>query len=659
MSSAIPPSAPCSATVASVEHAPDDLFRTYVEAASDIVYTVDLTGTFTFVNSYGLVLIGAETYEEVVGHSYLDIVAPEYKMSTLEAFSQLLKTGELRDYEFAVQTRSGDRVFIEVNGRLLFRDGQLVGALGIGRDITERKRFETQLKMFSNALDSAHDSALITDLSGKILYANLATQRIFGWPQARVPGANLEIFFQNQEQVRWILEQAHGDGWSGEIVCQRHDRQTFPALVSVSFVYGEDNKTPTAVSIILRDITQQEQIKAELAAKNLELSRVNRLKSEFLANMSHELRTPMTSILGFSSLLEQQVYGDLNDRQHLYISQIHQSGEHLLALINEVLDLSKVEAGQMDLHVKPISVDVLCQHVLAMVTTQADRKELDVRYRIPENLPPLIADEVRVRQMLLNLLSNAIKFSQRGKAIGLEIEPQDDFVLMTIWDQGIGIPKEQQSLLFQPFQQLDTSLSRKYEGTGLGLALTQRLACLHGGDVTLESEVGAGAKFTIQLPWDCRSATQRDVKEATNNHTELKQVRDFPVLPEEAPSGQVLLVEDNPVNALLVEHMLNYWGYETTHVPNGQEALDWLSSNRPVLILMDIHLPGTDGLEITRKIRENPDWEDIPVVAITAFARSQDRDRCLDAGMQDYISKPINSAELVSVLGKYTWGGND
>lgn len=659
MSSANPPSAPCPEAVASAEHAPDDLFRTYVEAASDIVYTLDLSGTFTFVNSYGLMLIGAETYEEVVGHSYLDIVAPEYKMPTLEAFSQLLKTGELRDYEFAVLTRTGDRVFIEVNGRLLYRDGELVGALGIGRDITERKRFEAQLKIFSNALDSAHDSALITDLFGKILYANLATQRIFGWPQTRLPGASLEIFFQNQQQVQWILAQATGEGWSGEIVCQRQDGQTFPALISVSAVYREDNQTPSAVSIILRDITQQEQIKAELAAKNLELSRVNRLKSEFLANMSHELRTPMTSILGFSSLLERQIYGDLNDRQLLYITQIRQSGEHLLALINEVLDLSKVEAGQMDLHVQPLSIAALSHHVIAMVATQAEMKEIEICCDIPAGLPPLVADEMRIRQMLLNLLSNAVKFSQRRKSVGLSVQQADGYVFITVWDQGIGIPKEQQALLFQPFQQLDTSLSRRYEGTGLGLALTQRLARLHGGDVSVESEAGQGAQFTIKLPLDCRSVAQQDVHETTLRTVELPTDGVLADLPSGVTTGQVLLVEDNPVNALLVQHMLNYWGYETIHVPNGQAALTWLQSNYPVLVLMDIHLPGTDGLAVTRKIRESPDWAEIPIVAITAFARDRDRDRCLEAGMQDYISKPINSAELVAILGKYTLGSND
>jgi PAS domain S-box-containing protein len=655
MTSAQSPTAPFSEPISSFDPGSDSLFRAYVEAASDIVYTLDLTGNFTFVNPYGLKLIGTENYDDVVGHSYLDIVAPEYQQPTLEAFANLLKTGELRDYEFAVQTKTGDRVFIEVNGRLLYQGRQLVGALGIGRDITERKRFEAQLKMFSMALDSAHDCALITDQSGNILYANLATQRIFGWPQARLTTTNLETLFQQQEQVNWLLAQATGEGWSGQIVCQRYNQQSFTAFVSVSPVYGEGNTSPIAVSIILRDITQQEEIKAELASKNLELARANRLKSEFLANMSHELRTPMTSILGFSSLLEQQVYGELNERQRLYVNQIRQSGEHLLGLINEVLDLSKVEAGQMDLHVSSISVVALCDDVIKMVTTQAEMKNLAVQQAVATDLPPLIADEMRVRQMLLNLLSNAIKFTPKGRSIGLKVEQREAYLEMTVWDEGIGIPEDRLPSLFQPFQQLDSSLAKQYEGTGLGLALSQKLCRLHGGEITVESVIGQGTRFIINLPLDCRAISHHDEQHAVAKDALVDYDEAIANLPTDK-SGQILVVEDNPINALLLEHMLGHWGYEVVQHSSGSAALQWLAQHRPILILMDVHLPEMDGLEVTRRIRQNAEWADIPIVAITALARARDRDRCLEAGMQDYLSKPINSAELVSILAKYSWG---
>ncbi|MGF1461424.1 MAG: PAS domain S-box protein [Leptolyngbyaceae cyanobacterium] len=634
----------------------DNLFRAYVEAASDIVYTLDLTGTFTFVNSYGLQLIGADSLDDVVGHSYLDIVAPEYQQPTLAVFTQLLTTGELRDYEFAVLTKSGDRVFIEVNGRLLYRSGQLVGALGIGRDITERKRVEAQLKMFSKALDSAHDSAIITDLEGNIQYANLATQRLFCWPASRLTGVNIGIFFPKADQVKWLLEQATGAGWSGQIVCQRYDQHPFTALVSISPVYGEDEAdTAIAVSIILRDMTQQEQIEAELAAKNLELARANRLKSEFLANMSHELRTPMTSILGFSTLLSQSVYGELNERQQLYVNQIHQSGEHLLSLINEVLDLSKVEAGQMDLRVSEIHVAALCKDVIKMVETQAAMKNLTVHCEVADDLPMLTADEIRVRQMLLNLLSNAIKFTPKGSEIGVCATHKEAFIDLTVWDQGIGIAADQLPALFQPFQQLEGSLSKQYEGTGLGLALTQKLTRLHGGDVSVQSQVGQGSEFTLHLPVNCHAVTTCDGA-ATVEEATLPTAMTIAKASAPSLSEPILVVEDNPINALLLEHMLTHWGYQVHHAASGQEALIWLNEHRPALILMDIQLPGLNGLELTQQIREQPQWQDIPIVAMTALARPQDRDRCLAAGMQHHLSKPINHAELVSILARYTYG---
>ncbi|WP_204136886.1 PAS domain S-box protein [Halomicronema sp. CCY15110] len=653
MTSAKPPKVSSDQKVKNLNSESDSLFRTYVEAASDIVYTLDLTGKFTFVNAYGLKLIGANE-DEVVGHSYLEIVAPEYRGKTFEVFAQLLKSGELRDYEFVVLTRSGDRVFIEVNGRLLYRSGRLVGALGIGRDITERKRFEAQLKMFSKALDSAHDSAIITDLKGHIQYANLATQRLFNWPVSRLTGTNIANFFPNADQVDWILEQANGPGWSGQIVCQRYDGTPFSAFISISPVYGEDNQTLTSVSIILRDITQQERIEAELAAKNLELARANRLKSEFLANMSHELRTPMTSILGFSKLLSQLVYGDLNERQQLYVDQIHQSGEHLLSLINEVLDLSKVEAGQMDLSIAEIHLGSLCNDVVKMVETQAGMKALKIQCEVPVDLPMLVADEIRVRQMLLNLLSNAIKFTPKGRAIGIRVNQVAEQMQLTVWDEGIGISEAQLSSLFQPFQQLENPLSKHYEGTGLGLALTQKLTRLHGGDVTVKSRPNQGSEFTLHLPMNCRHATLRDGHHAVQDATLAHQTSTQPPTP--SITQPILVVEDNSMNAMLLQHMLTHWGYQVHHCANSQEALTWLEGHHPALVLMDVQLPGLSGLDLTQQIHQQPQWQDIPIVATTALAQPQDRDRCLAAGMQGYLSKPINHAELVSILAKYTCG---
>ncbi|HTL90010.1 MAG TPA: PAS domain S-box protein [Leptolyngbya sp.] len=481
----------------------EELFRAYVETANDMVYTVDLSGTLTYMNSYGLKLLGCST-DEVLGRSYLEFVAPLHRERTMQAFANLMETGELRDFEFVLVTARGTELYLEVNGKLLFRQGELIGGIGIGRDITDRKQIEQQLQIFSRAVESAYDSTVITDLNGKIAHVNSAASRIFNWTAEMLIGTHAAVFYPERKQTEWLIAQAIAGGWSGEITCHRRDGNSFLALVSVSPVLDEHNQ-PTAVSMITRDITQQKQTEMELAAKNAELERASRMKSDFLANMSHELRTPLTSILGFSSILQKQIFGGLNPKQQIYIHQIYQSGQHLLGLINDVLDLSKVEAGQLRLDIAPIVVDELCEKTLSFVTEQARSRGLTVTAAIAPELEPLMADELRVRQMLLNLLSNAIKFSNEGGEIGLTVKTDGESLHLTVWDQGIGIPEDKQHLLFQPFQQVDGSLSRKHEGTGLGLALTQKLAELHSGTVVMQSKEGEGSEFTICLPMNLQN----------------------------------------------------------------------------------------------------------------------------------------------------------
>jgi PAS domain S-box-containing protein len=639
----------------------EELFRAYIETANDIIYTLDLTGAFTFINSYGQKVFGC-TEAEVIGQPYLSFVAPTSQEKVAQAFKELLQTGDLRDFEFLLQPKAGLEIYLEANGRLLYRNGELVGVIGIARDITERKRFERQLQMFLKAIESAYDSAVITDLNGWILYANPAASRVFGHAPGTLKGQNASIFYPEKEQAEWLTQQAIAGGWSGEVICQRqagalpesilHER--FPALISVGPICDE-NSHPTAVSIISRDITNQKQIQAELAAKNLELERASSLKSTFLANMSHELRTPLTSILGFSSLLKKQVFGTLSRKQLDYVNHIHESGNHLLSLINDVLDLSKVEAGQISLHITSISVFDLCQSTLALVSEQAGSRGLFVHQAIQSNLGFLMADELRVKQMLLNLLSNAIKFSKEGGEIGLEAKTQAGYLLLTVWDTGIGIPEEKYHLLFQPFQQLENSLDRRYEGTGLGLALTQQMAELHGGTVEFESKVGQGSRFVIRLPFSLgyNFSEERLDSAKVENSQGLPQAMAYGQVPT-TQAAQVLIVEDHASNALFLQDILRHWGYKTHHAEDGLQALDWLTSHQPELILMDIHLPGLDGLEMTQCIRSNPKWKGIPVVAITAFAMPDDRDRCLAAGLQDYVSKPFNYEELATVIEKYT-----
>ncbi|HIK51391.1 MAG TPA: PAS domain S-box protein [Oscillatoriales cyanobacterium M59_W2019_021] len=642
----------------------EELFRAYIETANDMVYVVDLAGTLTYINAYGQRLLACEE-GWWRGRSYLEFVAPNCRQETAQAFAQLLIAGELKDFEFMLQPLSGDPIHMEVNGCLLYRQGKPIGGLGIARDITERKRFENQLQMFEKAVESAYDSAAIVDLEGKIMYANSATSRMFDYEPGKLVGNNAAIFYPEDSKVwlEWVLQQvcrpsvgvaANGSppasGWSGEVICQRRGGEHFPALVSVSPIPNDRGQT-TAVSVICRDITTQKATQAELAAKNLELERAGRLKSEFLANMSHELRTPLTSILGFSSLLTQEIFGELNSKQMVYVQRIHDSGEHLLKLIEDVLDLSKVEAGKVKLDIVPISVPQVCETTLALVSEQAAARDIKIQTAIQPDLAPLMADELRVRQMLINLLSNALKFTPSGSTIGLEASARAGYLHLVVWDRGIGIPKDKQALLFKPFQQIENTLRRSHEGTGLGLALTRQLAELHGGTVECESTPGKGSRFTISLPLNLHHAASLDSVEP--------QLPETPMEASQAPERRtLLLVEDRQDNAMLLRDILQYWGYDVHHVADGETALDWLSAHRPDLILMDIQLPGLDGLEVTRRIKAHPTWKSIPVVATTALVMMGDRDRCLKAGVDDYLSKPVNCEQLAVVLARHLQSGS-
>ncbi|GAB4343635.1 MAG: hypothetical protein Fur0042_06790 [Cyanophyceae cyanobacterium] len=629
------------------------LFRAYVETANDMVYTVDLAGRLTFMNPYGERILGC-TQADWLGRLCLDFVADRYKLPTARAFENLMHTGELIDFEFALVNRDGHEIQMQVNGQLLHCDGQLIGGLGIARDITERKRFEQQLQMLSRALESCHDSAAIADLTGRLLYVNPATYRTFGYDDEALDGANAAVFYPDAgaDQVTWLARQARDGGWSGEVICQRQGGDRFAALVSVGSICNEDGQA-IAFSIVSRDITDQKQTQAELAAKNIDLERASRLKSEFLANMSHELRTPLTAILGFSSLLRQQLYGPLNDKQKVYVEQIRHSGDHLLSLINDVLDLSKVEAGQTKLEVAPVNVPELCEEAINLVCPQARSRAIAIACDLPKSLPTLMADPLRVRQMLVNLLSNAVKFSHDGGQVGVQGHTEAGYLLLSVWDRGIGIPEGDRHQLFQPFQQLDSSLARRHQGTGLGLALTRQLAELHGGTVTVESVLGQGSTFTIRLPLHLNPSRA----EGRSGGAATRSLSLGPsVLPPEGGGArpQLLIVEDDPYNAQLLGDLLDSWGYDVAVMPDGDRALAWLEDNRAHLVFLDIHLPGMDGFEILKRLRRDDRWRSLPVVAATALAMASDRFDCLSAGMQDYLSKPLDYDHLAQVLLTYT-----
>ncbi|MBN1995878.1 MAG: response regulator [Anaerolineae bacterium] len=387
---------------------------------------------------------------------------------------------------------------------------------------------------------------------------------------------------------------------------------------------------------------------ADLSKANAELARAARLKDEFLANMSHELRTPLNGILGSSEILQTGAFGPVNEKQIKYLRNIEESGSHLLALITDILDLAKSEAGRLELEIRPVVVAEVCQASLRLTKQLAHQKQIKVFQTFDQTVTRLPADELRLKQMLVNLLSNAIKFTLAGGQIGLEVtgNPAQQIVHFSVWDTGIGISQEDMQWLFRPFVQLDSGLGRQQGGTGLGLSLVSRMAELHGGSIMVESTVGQGSRFTISLPWPQQEQVDQKEREDGEKIQVLPGI--VQILSKQAPL--ILLAEDNESNIDTFLDYLQLQGYRLVVARHGGEAIERAQEERPDVILMDIQMPGMDGLEATRRLRADPALTEVPIIALTALAMPGDRERCLAAGANEYLTKPVSLQGLATTI---------
>ncbi|MBD2365056.1 GAF domain-containing protein [Anabaena minutissima FACHB-250] len=404
----------------------------------------------------------------------------------------------------------------------------------------------------------------------------------------------------------------------------------------------------------------------------------NQAKSEFLASMSHELRTPLNAILGMSEGLQENIFGELNSRQKKAIATIESSGEHLLALINDILDLTKIESGKVELQIEPVSIKNLCNSSMSFVKQIADSKNIELNIDIPCDPDEIALDELRTRQILINLLSNAVKFTPSGGSVTLKVwleetektggndscqipitprsqvpeplipNPQSPKIKFSVNDTGIGIAQADIPKLFQSFVQMDSSLNRQYAGTGLGLALVSRLVELQNGSIDLVSKEREGSCFTVTLPYF--EIPDRKKLQALPPKTTSEE-RQSTLLTSCVPKQlQILLAEDNQANIDTFSAYLTVRGYQVIVAKNGEEAINLAQEYKPDVILMDIQMPGIDGLEAIGLIRNVLELAQVPIIALTALAMPGDREKCLAAGANEYLAKPVHLKELQSTI---------
>jgi PAS domain S-box-containing protein len=445
------------------------------------------------------------------------------------------------------------------------------------------------------------------------------------------------------EQAQLQMLQA-GDRYGPYEKEYRHrDGYTVPVKISALIIEKEGERY---VWSNVENIAAQKRAALELQKAKQKADEANRSKSHFLANMSHELRTPMNTIVGYTELLEDEVKECQRPEALQDIRNIHSSAKHLLALLDGILDISKIEAGKMELYLESFEVKDMIQHLVSTIQPLIDNKANTLRLETDENLGAMYTDLVKVRQILLNLLSNASKFSEQG-TVTLEIrrtqEAENDWFTFQVKDEGIGMTSEQQANLFQLFTQAETSTSRKYGGTGLGLAITKHFTEMLGGSIKVESEFGKGSQFTVRLPAHLLVQKPTSDKDPTVDSSIRK-----PSVSTE--SGVVLVIDDDDVVRSLLHAYLTKIGYQVAMANNGPEGLKLAKKLRPNAITLDVMMPGMDGWEVLAELKADPDLAHIPVIVLTMM---EDKDIGYSLGAAEYLTKPISRDQLTKVLSKY------
>ena len=547
----------------------------------------------------------------------------------------------------------------------LDKHGNPARTIGVNVDITERREAEFALLESENKLQRIADHLpgmvyrFVLDSDGNIGWSYLSSQarQLFGIePSDLIVDADLLWQLIVPEDLDRLKEKMHlsakeFSGFFDEFRTTSSDKGTRWFQVNSQPQKAEDGDEIFWDGVVL-EITDRKE--AELA--NNVLAKATRIKDEFLANMSHELRTPLTAIIALTDGLQQGMFGETTPKQVECLKIVEQSSVHLLDLINEILDLAKIESGQSELNLSFVQVSELCKSCLNLVAPQAKQKRIELSMKAPSDLPMLCADEKRIRQVLINLLSNAVKFTPQGGKVKLEAETlstnttglASQTLRFSVSDTGIGIKADQLETTFDPFVQLDSSLTRQHGGTGLGLSLVKQLVELHSGKVGVSSEIDRGSCFTVDIPIELRSCTEKSTAPEVAESIGEAESPD-PALQTDPASDQplILLVEDNDLVANSIVPMLEFSKFRVLRAANGKIAVEMTIEHRPDLILMDIQMPVMDGFEATRQIRAIAKFSQLPIIAVSGFAKLEDSQRCIDAGMNLFMAKPLRIKELV------------
>ena len=635
----------------------DASFRELLEAAPDAMVIVDERGTIQLVNAQTEALFGYDR-AELLGHPVETLIPERFRAAHPALREGFVASPKLRPMGTGLaltgRHKDGTEVAIEVSlSPLQTRHGVVVSAAI--RDVRERRKIEGAAKLAADrllsAVESIHDAFALFDGDDRLVMCNSAFRATLpasleGPAVGRTFDSLLDAtiaagLFDLAEESAGLLRArrlAYRHDPKGTIELRTADHRT----LRVTDRRTAEGGVVTTILDLTDDAHREEELKKARAAAEA----ASAAKSEFLSSMSHELRTPLNAILGFTQLLQRDKKAPLSPRQKGMADHVLKGGEHLLRLIDDVLDLARIEAGHVSISMEPVSVRSVLTEVKTTLDPMAERAGMELRIGpVPDDLPMIVADRTRFAQILMNYGSNAIKYGRRGGEARFEVSVTlAGRVRITVGDNGIGIPEDKQSKVFHPFQRAGQETG-PIEGTGIGLSISKRLAEMMEGDVGFHSVAGKGSEFWVELPGRAvevrapGAGAGEPAPSASSPHE------------GDGPRGVVVYVEDNPSNiAFMQELIADIERVELITAPTAEIGIELVRAHLPDVVLMDINLPGMSGFEALRRLREWPETRDIPVIALSAAAMDRDRKRAEEAGFLRYLTKPVRVDELIAEL---------
>lgn len=624
-------------------------FQALLESAPDAIIITDSNGNIKLINALSEKLFDYDRAELI--NQKIELLIPERFSNHAKLRAEYFKNPQPRGMggarELFARKKDGSEIPVEIRlSPIETEDGLLVSAAI--RDVTDRKKVEEEVRkakeLFQKVFEESPTGMTLTSLeSGMINSVNEAFFKIIGFNQEEVKGKTARELGLLPTGPRNLLDKLlkNGSLKNEELRVRTKSGQIIDCLFSSEIVVINESKQLLSS---FHDITNIKNLERQLQEARDVAESSLKLQEQFLANMSHEIRTPMNSIIGFTNILEKK---NLNQEDKAYVKIIQRAGESLLTIINDILDVSKIESGMMQFEEKPLSIKDLFKSLHIMFNQRAKEKNLQLSLNYEASIPDqVLGDPTRLTQILNNLLSNALKFTSAGSvhvfAKTDAVNEETVSIKFTVKDSGIGIPKNKLETIFERFTQAESDTTRKYGGSGLGLNIVKNLVTLQGGSINVESESGKGSVFSFTIPFKKSTASTIDV----TNQRELLITE----LPKEL---KVLIAEDNEMNIILIKTLFRNWGVIPTVVTDGKQVTEKLQQDSYDIILMDIQMPEMDGYQATNYIRTELK-DNTPIIALTAHAIAGERERCIRAGMNGYVSKPIDADLLLHTINSLT-----